>query len=470
MSQLTPPRIELTWSATALTTAFSKYRVYRRPARVPVAAWALVAEITVPDGYTASTVEAQHTAFTDLEAGWSVAGGKWADGWDYYVSVVNGLTGLESDAGGIDTRNTVTPDDDSWLASNEAPWVTHSVFARDLAGEDLDDFRVYRLARRDYAVTRTSPQIPTRQFHLAWNPLPTLGEDVARYGRAAARGGRRCALLLPTGDRVLGTVGGYKLAQSASSLIAAQATLVETSGTGGDDSPPDFNLPAGLVLNGSSQYVSTPDNSLINPASGAFSVVLASTFADTASSALSKGNLGTADGYGFRRNGAGILQFFVDGATTSGGPQESIATWFDGSAHVAVGTSSGTAQVLYRDGTQVQTGAVTHGAVTNAVALVVGANNGGASGFMAMRAHAWAYYDRVLSATEALNASRYLLGYPGYRMPAGAVVFYDLRDQRTWRGFGSTLNDLSGNGLTASTAASPATRGIPWPLDELEAA
>ena len=189
---------------------------------------------------------------------------------------------------------------------------------------------------------------------------------------------------------------------------------------------------------------------------------------------MSKGNLaGAADGYGFRTTGvANELQWFVNGASDSGGPTDTDATWFDGEIHCAVGTSSGTSQSLYLDGTlAVAASAVTHGSVSNAVALVVGADNAGASGHMALNpAVAWAVYMRVLTATEITAASRYLLGACAqYRMPAGPATFIDLRDDRCWDGRSAVAKDLSGNRNHAILAGSPGKRGYPWPLHLLEA-
>lgn len=473
MSLLRPPRVELSWSATALGSSFGAYRIYRRPARGVAAAWEQIGEISVPTGYTAATVEAQHTKFVDYEAGWTATGGQWADGWDYAVTVYNATFGVESTKTSVDVMNQVTADANPWLTTNAAPYYSTPLEKVSQAkASDDDNVSVFRPAGRDFAVTRTRLELPARRYQLAWDSFDQTDEDPLRYPRAIATSGRQVALLLPLGERVIGTlteIGGEHRGEDLT--LGAGGKFIETART---SAVADYNLPCGLVLNGTTQYVTHADNTLLNPGSSAFSIVVAAAFANSAASryALAKGNLSVADGYGLRSTGsANELQFLVDGATASGGPTDTSATWFDGNVHVAVGTTSGTAQALYRDGatTPVATTAVTHGTVTNAVALTAGANNAGASGFMAAAPIvAYAVYLRQLTATEARNASYYLLGYPGYRMPAGPVLFVDLRDTRCWNGYTTTLTDLAGNTLTGTVTATPATRGIPWDLVNLD--
>ena len=191
----------------------------------------------------------------------------------------------------------------------------------------------------------------------------------------------------------------------------------------------------------------------------------------TSDYALSKGSIAAAaDGYAIRTTGvANTLEFRVDGASAAGSASSTSAVWFDGSLHVAIGTSSGTAQVIYRDGVSDGSAAITHGSISNAVGLAAGADNAGASSHMALAPlNSWGYYDRVLTATEALNLSRYLLGYPGYRAPGGAIVFYDLRDTRCWNGVSTTAASLGSQLLNGAITGSPPTRGIPSDLSILD--
>lgn len=469
MPLLAPPRRLLTWTATALGSAFGGYRVYRRPSRTPVAAWSLIGDLTVPGGYSAATVEAQHNALLDLEAGWSYAGGQWEAGWDYFVTVINAETGLESPIGVPTlTRLTVAPDINPWLVSNAAPFLSFPApcFVQ-LGGADSTNVVVESAPQgRDRALTRTRIELPYRVFGFGWRDFDRAGQDGARVYRAAQALGATMTLHLLHGDRCIGTLRSLdKFDYGKVGDIAYGGKLIETSGEHAYVAA-DYNLPAGLALDGTNDYATTPDSSLLDPA-GAFSVIVAAAFAGSGASryAVSKGNIGTADGWAIRTTAvANTLDFFTDGASGSGSCSVADAAFFDGQVHVAVGTSSGTAQNLYRDGatTPIATAATTHGAITNAVAATIGANNGGASGFMAAAPFvALAYYDRELSAAEAQAAAYYLLGYPGYRMPAGAVLFVDLRDNRCWNGTGSTLHDLSDNRLNFTTAGSPATRGIP---------
>lgn len=470
MGVLAPPRRLLTWTATSLTTAFGSYRIYRRPSRVPAVDWSLIGEITVPTGYTATTVEAQHIRFLDSEAGWALTGGQWAAGWDYYVTVVNGNNGVESPLGAPSlTRLTVTPDTIPWLTSNAEPYLSFPASRMAiLSGGDSNNIVAETAPLgRDRALTRTRLELPYRTFAFGWTDVDWIGQDPVRVYRAAQTAGATMCAHLLSWDRCIGTL--YPLDQFDYNLlgdISYGAKLVETSG---EDAyvVADYNLPAGAVLDGSSEYATIADDATLDPASSAFTIVVCAVFAGAGSSkyAVSKGNIGTADGWALRTTGAAnTLDFFVDGATTSGSCTDTSATWFDGYSHVAVASSSGTAQNLYRDGatTPVGTGATTHGAVANAVAVAIGANNAGASGFMALAPfHAFAYYGRELTAAEAQAASYYLLGYPGYRMPPGAACFIDLRDSRTWNGIESTWADLSGNGLDATATGAPPTRGVP---------
>jgi hypothetical protein len=468
MSLLVPPRVEISWTATSLTTAFKCYKVWRRPSRGAAQAWELAFEITVPTGYTAATVEAQHIKVVDYEAGWrGPSGGAWGDGWDYAVSVCNSVTGLESALSTVDSRNQITADS-PWLVSNPAPWLNtplEVLFGQSVSEDDAT--QIYRILGRDRAVTRTPSELPPRELEARLQLLQDTGGDQLRGFRAAAASGRVMALHRRLGDRMLGKIMLREGEDLPGRRIQAALRMVET----GRAPVAGHNLPAGIVTNGSSQYISTADNALLNPGSGPFSIVMAAAFTDTDSAvAISKRSSG-GDGWVIQRTpGVQALRLRIDGATTVGDAvAETSPVWFDGNVHALVTTSSPTAHVLYRDGIQVATGTLDVGAITNTLALLVGAHSAVGSYMALTPVRGWAFYNRVLTATEARDASYFLLGYPGYRMPAGPAVFYDLRDQRTWPGYGGTLQDLSGNNLPATLVAAPATRGIPWPMADLEA-
>lgn len=474
-SVLVPPRVLLTWTASSLTTSFGGYRVYRRPLRTPAATWNKIGEITVPAGYTAATVEAQHNSFVDYDMGWSVSGHQWADGWQYAVTNVNATTGLESTMATTTTSAQPADAGSAWLTCNAAPWLNVPLDGLNTLTTDDSDQTIYaqQPAARNAALMRTRFELPYRSAGLAFYQTSRVGQDPLRMYRAAYASGNTFALHLQ-GDRLVGGLMPLKsVNRSLVGDFAPTAGMVETATEATGFTAADFNRAAGIVLNGSSQYLTVADNDLLDPSSSAFTVVVAAAFSSTASKyALSKGNAGVGNGYWIRTTAtANQLQFFFQGATTSGNASETSATWFDGNVHVAVATSSGTAQALYRDGntTAVGTSSTTHGSISNSTALCVGANNAGAAGFMAAApVRAFAVYMRVLTATEIQAASYYLLGYPGYRMPYGASVFHDLRDTRCWNGIRATTTDLSGNSLSGTVAGSPSTRGIPWRLELLD--
>lgn len=471
----TPPYIKLQWTASSLGANFDRYRIYSRPSILPAPPFTVIAELRPDSSDDRATFEAQHVRFHDYMAGWGA--GPYSVGWDYTISVVDRKTGYESKIGvALDLRNAPTADETHWLTSNYAPYLNCPIDNTVLDPEDIGDVTEVTdgFMGRPGAFTRTRSERPGRRFRLKWDYFgpDNLTEERARWPRAIAYTGRQVALLVPRGDRVVGILKLVKPKQTGKRLtVPTEAEFIETE-VSGQPLVANHNLPCGVVLNGSSQYVSVPHDTGLDPGSGPFSIVVAGVFANSGGSrvALSKGNLGTSDGYGLRTTGvANELQFFCDG-TSSGGPTDTSATWFDDEPHVAVATSSGTAQVLYRDGIQVATSSLTHGSISNSSALVYGANNGGAAGFMALGPPTqFAVYDRVLTPTEAEAATGWLLGWHGYRMPGGAAVFHDSRDDRAWSATGTTiLKDLAGNGRDATRVSSPTVRGKPWQLDELD--
>lgn len=459
------PNVLLAWSATSLTTSFGSYRIWRRASRAAARAWTLIGENDIPDGYTAATVEAQHTSFVDRTAGWNTTGGPYEDGWDYAVTVTNSTTGLESAvASAMTTGVEITPASGTWLVCNDAPWLdTPLGGVRQIDSSMLDDLEVYRPAGRRFAVVTRRAEDPPRQWSISWRRGGDRGDDVGDAVRSAATSGRQMTVLTPRGDRIDGVIGTPKTSQDPNPAADVDATLVEVlPETAG------FNRPAGVMLDGSADYLTVADAADLDPGTSAFTVVVAGAFAD-AGYALTKGNIGTAAGYSIHRSAANTIRFFCHGASTSGGPSYASATWVDGKVHVAGGDSSGTAQNLYMDGTSVATASVTHGSISNAIALIAGANNGGASGFMAVAPfQSFALWLRVLTAAEHAAAAKYLLGVPGHRMPGGAVLFVDLRDNRCWDGISTSFTDLSGYGHTATAVSAPPTRGVPWPLRDLD--
>lgn len=466
MGTLAPPAVTVEWDPTALGTNFGAYRVYRRAARTPARPWTLIAELDVPDGYTAATVEAQHTTFVDYAAGWAATEGAYTGGWDYAVTVLNAVTGLESLKATV-SGVTVDAGGAGWVTCNAAPWLNFPlVKANRLTASDSERTTVYEPVGRDHAVTRTRSELAARRWAIQWRHIGFGGEDPGRVARAAAASGRQVTALTARGDRLEGTLLAPSHQQTPDPLMEVDATIVET---GADPALAGINVPAGLMLDGTADHVTTPDHADLDPATGAFTVLVAAAFEDAAVGHLTKGNVGTSAGWGIVGNGTGAVLFVVTGATATASAGGTDTAWFDGDVHVASATSTGTAQALYLDGTLAASSATTTGTVTNSAAITAGANNGGAAGFSELAPlRAWAYWPRALTAAEHLAAARYLHGHVGHRMPAGATLMFDLRDNRCWNGATSRLTDLTGNAHTATVVSAPPTRGVPWPLADLD--
>lgn len=471
MGLLVPPKVRLSWSATSLGSDFLAYRVWRRPARLPVQQWELLATIDVPTGYSAADVEAQCTKFDDYEAGWLnsfVADGQWLDGWDYAVSVVSSGKNLESPLS-TDLRNTVTGDDHPWLTFNAAPFLNVPVGRMPKAeGSDDDPMRTYITAGRDKVVTRTALELPARRFDLGWRATGLVGEDQLRGWRAAAASGLVGALLLPLGDRVIGAPSVIeKASQNEDLMLDAEMRVIETSRT---SAPAWYNLPCGLVLDGSADYVEHSDVADLDP-SGDFTVFCLAAFttpSGAVNSAFVKGDTSSEQGWRLYSSTTGTSFRFGlnDGSQTVLSSTDS--RWFDGTARLAVGVKQSASQALYLDSESVATATATIGAIANARAARVGSASASVADLQAGTFHAWGFYNRALSATEIANLYHYLNGHAGYRPPAGAALFVDARDDRTWSGVGAVMHDLAGSGIYGTIVSAPPVRGVPWALSLLE--
>ena len=459
-----PPYVELSWSPTSLTTAFAAYRVYRRPSRAPVAPWVLVAELDVPaTGLTATQVEAQHTKWRDYQVGWfQDAGGQWADGYDYAVTVKK-TNGLESLYGAIQARQIVPAAGNPWVVCNAAPWLNSPVEAVEAVKSASDVGQIVRKYQgRDLNVVRTPRELPGRAVSGTGHFFAVATPDQLRYLRAAEASGRQVSLCRTRGDIITGALAVPSFQDDPGVMQGVALGLTETDRVA---ALADYNLPPGLVLNGTSQYVSTPDNALLRPGAGPFSVVVA--FAKTPW-VQDQYLLAKTDYYVWLSAPANSLAFTAAGSDLI----VTSAAWFDGQPHVAVATSSGNGaggtRKLYRDGTLGNsiTGAYT--AITNTDPVIAGAFGSPVSNYAALSPlHAWAYYGRELTAAEALAASNYLRGIPGSRMPSGAALFFDLRDDRCNTLTGQ-LTGLAGNGFVGTLVGSPTPRGYPRPMKLLE--
>lgn len=485
MTVKSAPYVKVSWNNTGLTTAFGYYRVWRRISRGVAGPWYVVAQYSVPTGYSSTTVEGRHTIFYDYEAGWAVANGQWDDGWQYAVSVLNKNTGVESVLTVFGANTRLVADTNPWLVCNQAPYLNQPFERLRVADvEDDDRFQDYQVAGRDLSVVRMQDELAAKRYSLSWVDTGSpLSEDLMRLRRAAANAGKTVCLHLPSGDRFMGAFASPRIRHSADMprMLDCETRFIETTRQP-EGVITNMNLPAGSVMNGSNQHISCISSTTTNPGSNGFTVILLAGFGSNAASKyfLSKGNGGTADGYFFRSTGtSNQIEFFVDGASTTASCLASgQSALYDGELHVLVGTSTGTAQALYLDGatTPIATASATHGAVTNALGLCVGANNvtdsssAGASLSAMTPVVAWGVWpSRVLSAAEAQAAAYYLKSYPGYRIPGGMGAFFDLRDSRCWPGYGTQLVDLAGNNNYATLKNSPETRGIPWDLRRVDA-
>lgn len=465
-----PPRTVLEWTATGLGADFGGYRVYRRLRSQPAVPWGLIGDLSVPDGYDAATVEDQHTSFVDYEAGWDVDGSAWADGWEYAVTAIEDSTGLESVRAVTSTPATAEPDPsaDTWLTANAAPWLHAPLRTEESRSTSpADEVLIQRAIGRDHASALVPSGIPAVAYALRWTRLGHVSEETTRQAWAAALGGRAMTLLDCRGDKATGVVSPPKISRNDEPTLEAEATLTVTRST---PAVAGYNRPSGLVLDGAADYVAHLHDADLNPA-GEFTIFELAAFEDAASvTHLSKINAGITDGYGFWRDAAGSLQFIVVGASATATATEVSAAWYDGTPRVAVGVSTGAAQVLYRDGVSVGTGSTTHGAVANTDAFIAGAgSNGGAQWSALDPVIAYGYYPRALNAAEVERLTHYLLGYfaRAAKAPPGAELFVDLRDSRCWDGIEAEVADLSRNAHNGSIVSSPPTRGVPWPLAQL---
>src|SRR3990167_6404769 len=82
----TPPSFNIIWTATALTTDWLGYKIYRRLSTLPYEDWVCIGSITTDaevGTLTATNAETYRAQFTDYTAGWA------PNYYDYYVAVVH---------------------------------------------------------------------------------------------------------------------------------------------------------------------------------------------------------------------------------------------------------------------------------------------------------------------------------------------------------------------------------------------
>ena len=495
MGVLSPPRLLFSWTASNFGSAWGGYKVKARETRAVAGDWFDLFDIKPVPGRANSVVEAQHTKVLTSRLGWHNSGvspkGRFSDGHDLAVSALNTTTGKWTELEDADvTAQVVTGDSHPWICSDARPYLDQPLVRTSPArGKHPARRSDSEVVGRGLSTARVRVELPSREYDVNVRYYDPVGEDQLRYLRAAASVGEQVVLHLPLGDRICGVLDAPSSFDHTGDLfLETEFNIIETG------RPPfvplvpaEINVPCGVVLDGTADYVSVADANTLDPDSSAFTVIVCCVPAGVGSSKwmLTKGNVGSAAGYGIGTTGsANQVKFVVQGASatatlTATDTNLSNAAWLaDPRGHVFAGTSTGTAQKLYVDGTDTAaSGSATHGAVTNAVALVLGALNGGGSGFMAANPMiAAAYYPRALSDSEVLAASYYLRGIPGYRMPAasgtgvddGPALLLDLRDQRCWNGTGTIVKDLSGKRNHGTLVSSPPTRGLVWDLALLE--
>lgn len=471
----TAPYNLIAWTnPTPLTTNFREFNVYARAAVLPAGPFVKIATYsgTGYPGLTPTQVEANLTKFRDYMAGWGGIGSPWARGWEYVVTVVNKATRLESRIFQSTVNRSVNPADEAhWFVSNSAPFLNFPARVIDIEAAPSADHDVLEdgLAGRAYSFTRTNMERAGRTQALDWyyHSVESLPEELARWPYALAESGRTSALLVPFGDRYVGTLRNVKVSRSGGdgTKLGIDAELVETD----DWQLADYNLPPGFALNGSSQYVSVASTAALNPGTAAFSFVWSGTLTDTSGTFAAKWNGTSGQGYYLQRPSANTVRWGVLGATTGASVDYTNAALFaNGKEHALVGTYDGAELRLYVDGVLVKAAKVTAGAISNSIALTAGAVNGGASGFKAGTWYAVAQYGYKLTDDEALAASGWLLGWSGYKMPGGGNVFLDSRDDRSYTGQGTNLEDLSGNLRRGALVGAPLLIGRPWRLRELD--
>jgi hypothetical protein len=483
MTVKTPPYVQLSWTATALGTAFGGYNVYRRPSRMPVFPWVQIGKITVPSGYTAATVEAQHNGFNDYETGWALAGGQWADGFDYAVTVVNATTGVESAYTTITNVaaqfGTPIRDNNPWVVSNQAPFYNFPIASlQGLSTSDDPSRTVWRIAGRDTAVARTRLELPPRNVALQSRVFSRVGEDPARTYRAAAASGLTVCLLDPLGDRYFGVLEAPSgLPHEAEGTWTLSGELVETARDTAVVA--DYNQPAALVFAAAStQYVSIADAAnAMSPGTGAFSVCYFGTLnnintnktyfgkgtnpAHTATNGWALGSINTSN----------VFEFAVTGTSSVLAQLTPTALYGDGKRHSFVGIYSPTGgATLTIDGSGGVLNPATVGTVTATGIVTAAADPGLTAGFFPDTVGtAWGYWPRALSTAEVANLDAYLRGNFGARLPAGATMFMDLRNAACWDGTQATnLADLAGNGFVGAFVNAPKTKGIPWDVSPID--
>lgn len=463
-----PPFVWLQWDpgSSPLGSQFDRWRVFRQTIATPAAPIVEIASIEVGTGYTAATVEAQHAQFFDFDVPWAVDGADFEHGVRYYVTGRSAVTGIESPiaSGVVEVSGLVEAVETSWLTCNAAPWLNTPVAVEGASRSSTsqENVRAYEAQGRDHFLTRTRRGIPGRIYRLDWTELGFPSERLLAGPRAAAISGRTFALHDCRGDHAHGTLLAPDTDRGGG--LIASAGFLTTQGPG----LADYNGPAGIVGDAAADYATVPDHNDLDPDSSGFAVFVCFSGAGSSGQFLLAKRT-TGDGYSIRWSANDTIEAIADGTSTATLTEQN-SEWSDGLPHVALLTSNGSQQRLYRDGLLVDADAVSHGAITNNHPLTVLARSDAAN-FSDDTVHAFGFYRRFLDLSEAVATCRYVLGFARARAAVDAECFVDFRDRRSWDGLASVARDIAGSGSPhdATLVSAPATRGYPWPLEELTA-
>lgn len=457
------PRVKVAWTASALTTTWGGYRVWRRPVAVPAGRWTLIGQIDPPSGTPATDAEAAMIEFSDFEA----VGAN-----QYAVTVVDAVTGFES---ARQTTLTVTAPSSTRvtrLVSNAAPWVLAETDRLETPSLDTADRTVVReLAGRDHAVTRTPLELPTRTFSGRWHTFGRIGDSDFAALRAAASAGETVAVVEPLGRRTIGSL----IVKQAAEREGGQGwgVDIEVTETTRHGEPAGWNLPARLGFDGTGDYVTVPDAPELDPTGAGFTIVWVGIAPTAATKALiAKGNPGISDGWVIGTDGSGKLLAIFDGVTAAA---TALGTAASSGVHVYAATTSGsTSHKLWVDGAVTATSTTATGSVASAAALTVAASNAGASAVAVCQARAWGIWNTELAADAMADVVAYFTDHSA-ALPAGCVLLHDVADDRCWPGVGTTLANLAGTqistggtALAGTLAGDPYPVGDPWPLRLLD--
>ena len=464
-----PNRVLCTWNPTTLGSRFGGFNLWKRRKGTPAEAWHRWGQVAVRDGYTAASVELFWREMTDTVVAGSRDNGWFEYGYEYGVTVVDAQTTMESalTTTAVDTSNVLTPAHTTWCACPNARWLEFPMPGDSDRRQrpSVDTLTGFDAARK-HAIARNRRFIPGRMYDLDFGHAGNVDESILRTAWAAALSGEELALVDCRNDVLLGSIGFPDHSRRPGGVMVGAEFLT----TAGRQAVADFNAQASVVLD-SSDYLESVSHTRLEPGAGAFTAWYygrAPALSAGIKVVLAKRQSG-ADGWELQKDASNIMTAIIDGTSAA---TLTDAGLLDDSPHLWCITTSGTAQVFYRDGHVVDSDAVSHGTVTNSDALRLNRRSGGtpAAGDL-VPAFGYGTYDRVLTADEVTELYQYCAGWHAARAPAGATSHIWLPDDRCWNGLGTVAYDLALNGHDATFNGTPTPRGYPRPyrnVDEIE--